>query len=1220
MAQHLSIRVPWHDNGYIGTVCKNPCDNTSCLRLKNIFENKNDDYEASVEGSSIAGKEQNIPCVSEGGAFMSPYNLTKTTIHPYKASNPKTHSHFLETPVVYPAYSLPARPFRWTMKDDNKNNTYSLADIHNIHYDPNREPVLRFDSIWMQDAENHKEIFKYFYHDVKPKESMCLIYAKQVPFVEDTRRVIMGLGLVEKVIPAIEHKHTNDGKLKSMTWETMLCHTIRDDMKNGFLFPYREMMKYAEENPGFDIRKVTVFAPEEYYGEFSYATEHVSYDAVISVLLQSLKALNVIKTCIEGKWNDCIEWVSKKLSEVWQDRGAFPGIGSMLCATGFQFGILIAEELKYGMTKGEEIWEKLDRTIAAPDKYLSPEIAASVSKLNQKGWNGFTNERKTLFKLLSRFTLTLDQALCVFNIEYRQKYQIECKDSEIIANPYIVYELTRDKVDWLQIPVSKVDLAVFPPLDIRKQFPLEAPSALTSDNDERRIRAISVDLLEKQAENGHTVYPCNNLVLELNDLPIEPKCNATRDILESISDFLENEISTVEMKNNDKAFQLQRLKIIDELISTSVSRRVNTTKRHDVNENWRKIVDDTFSDTYDENEERARQEKTEILKELSAARLSVLVGGAGTGKTTLLSILCSSKKIQDGGILLLAPTGKARVRMSQAMADRKVPCNAKTVAQFLIQNDRFDFETMRYKLSDTTAKDVPDTVIVDESSMLTEEMFGALLQALKSAGRIIFVGDPNQLPPIGAGRPFVDLVRSLNKELSPYVFPKVCKSYGELRITRRQKSLEDGSERYDAELAKWFINDETSFDEEIFEKIQGNRCGNFITFKTWKTGEDLENILLDTIAEELNMKDVDDIDGFDKSLGGKITDNGTYFNLGCAKYAEDWQILAPVRNMPHGVININHLIHRKYREDLMALAKRSGYKKIPSPMGPEGIIYGDKVINVVNKKREAYPKTADAINYVANGEIGITGCVFNSPSWGLKVEFSSQANFNYTFNERDFGEETEALLELAYALTVHKAQGSEFKKVILVLNEPCNLISKELMYTAITRQVDRLVILYNDEAYHLRNYSCLACSEIARRFTNLFDEPDIVKVHDRYYEANMIHKTFRGELVRSKSEVIIADALYHNKVEYEYEKELIINGIRKIPDFTMNDAETGDCVYWEHCGMMTDDDYRKRWEAKKALYEKNGIVEGENLIVTYDDEKGGIDSQVIQNYVNKYFK
>ena len=124
--------------------------------------------------------------------------------------------------------------------------------------------------------------------------------------------------------------------------------------------------------------------------------------------------------------------------------------------------------------------------------------------------------------------------------------------------------------------------------------------------------------------------------------------------------------------------------------------------------------------------------------------------------------------------------------------------------------------------------------------------------------------------------------------------------------------------------------------------------------------------------------------------------------------------------------------------------------------------------------------------------------------------------------------------------------------------------------------------------------------------------PQIVEVNGKFYEEKMIHKTVRGELVRSKSEVIIANALHYNGLDYEYEPELRLEDKVKRPDFKDEDYDTGVVWYWEHCGMMTDPQYKKRWEDKKKFYEKNGIVEGKNLIVTYDDEKGGLDSDLIQ--------
>jgi len=1231
MAQHLSIRVPWKDNGYSGLVCDKPCYNNACLRLRNIADSRDDDFEETLKGCPIAGHEHEIPCVPEGGVFMSAKPHSRINIHPYKESNPATHGHFRETELVYPLYSLPARPFAWTMlrkgNDRDDQNIRRLADRYNIDYDPMREPELAFKTNWIQDAVNQRAIFKTFYEEVTPNQSLVVAYAKQVPFIDDSKRVVMGIGFVKSVTEPPEHKHTDDGTLRSILWETMIGHSIRSDRRDGFLLPYREMLEYAEIHPDFDIRSVTVFAEDEYFEEFSYATEHLSYDAVISVLLQILKALEIIKEFIPGNWQDCIDWTNERLKEVWQDRGSFPGLGSMLCAVGFKFGIVLSNEIKRKISDGVAFEEYVAQALQSPEKFFSVDIVTSIGKTEQGSFLALSGDRKSLFWLLSRLSLSVEQANALFNTEYRRKSKIDCSDKEIIENPYLLYERTRMCADEFKISVHKVDMAVFPPKELRNLHPLTAPTALDSENDERRIRAIAINVLEKQAESGHTTYPQSKLVIDINELPIEPSCRVSSDVFSSIQGFLLDELIPVECADGAVAYQLSRLALIDDVIRKAVNKRVNA-RRHVVSENWKNFVDTAFG-AYeeDESEKRAREEKTAILKELAEARISVLVGGAGTGKTTLLSLLCKSPQIRDGGVLLLAPTGKARVRMSQAMQRQGVSINAKTVAQFLIQNGRFDYNTMRYQLADAEAKDVPFTVIIDECSMLTEEMFGALMQALRKAQRIIFVGDPNQLPPIGAGRPFIDLVRYLKKDIP--VFPRVGKSYGELTVTRRQQNA-DGEERADTALAEWYADTTAELDDEIFVRLQGNNCGKNITFKTWSTPEELESLILQTVAEEVGMKSVDDVDGFNISLGGSVG-QFTYFNLGCAASSESWQVLAPIRGLPHGVANINHIIHSRYRDDYVELAKETDFwkRKIPRPFGAEGIVYGDKVINVRNGQRSAYPNSPDA--YVANGEIGIafsnwikkddSAKVRNMKLNGLKVEFSSQKGFSYQFDGRDFGEETDAVLELAYALTVHKAQGSEFEKVILVISEPCGLLSKELLYTAITRQTARLVILYNAEAYRLRNYSSRAFSDIARRFTCLFEKPEIVEFKQRYYEASLIHKTLKGELVRSKSEVIIANMLYESEIPYEYEKELSLgeDGIR-IPDFTIDDAESGRLFYWEHCGMMSDRHYRQRWEEKKSLYAKHGIVEGENLIISCDDANGSIDSLMIKALIEKHLQ
>ncbi len=617
MAQHISIRIPWKDNGYTGLVCDKPCYNNACLRLKNIAENRDDAFEESLKGSPIAGHEQDIPCVAEGGVFMAPIPHKRVNIHPYKASNPETHGHFRETELIYPPYSLPARPFAWTMLriglERDGQNIRRLAERHHIDYRPEREPKLRFDTNWVQDAQNQRAIFESFYKHVTPNQTIVVTYAKQVPFIEDNKRVVMGIGHVTSVTNPPEHNHTSEGRLRSILWETMIGHSIRDNRKDGFLLPYREMMEYAEVHPEFDIRTVTVFAEDEFFDEFSYATEHLSYDAVISVLLQTIKALEIVKNCIPGNWEECIVWARTKLQEVWLDRGAFPGLGTMLCAVGFKYGLVLSQDIKKALNQADDPEEFLRQAIQNPIAHFGIEMAESIGRTEQGAFLSLIGARKQRFWLLARLSLDVEQANALYNGEYREKAGIFCSDTEIIDNPYVLFEQTRMCVDAYKIAVRKVDMAVFPPLELRNAHPLPQPSALVSENDERRIRAIAVSILEEQALNGHTVYPQNQLITQMNDLPIEPGCRVTGDILRSVQSFLNDELVFVECADNSIAYQLARLAVVDDVIRKSVLKRKDAI-RHVVLEDWKKLVDDAFGAYQDdESEKRAREEKSAIL-------------------------------------------------------------------------------------------------------------------------------------------------------------------------------------------------------------------------------------------------------------------------------------------------------------------------------------------------------------------------------------------------------------------------------------------------------------------------------------------------------------------------------------------------------------------------------------------------------------------------------
>ena len=102
-------------------------------------------------------------------------------------------------------------------------------------------------------------------------------------------------------------------------------------------------------------------------------------------------------------------------------------------------------------------------------------------------------------------------------------------------------------------------------------------------------------------------------------------------------------------------------------------------------------------------------------------------------------------------------------------------------------------------------------------------------------------------------------------------------------------------------------------------------------------------------------------------------------------------------------------------------------------------------------------------------------------------------------------------------------------------------------------------------------------------------------------------------MVRSKSELVIANMLYQMGIDYQYEQRLegaMVPGTVR-PDFLFADP-AGDPIVWEHLGMLTRDDYRQSWERKRTWYRQNGFVEGVSLFTTRDDEKGGLDSENVR--------
>jgi hypothetical protein len=271
------------------------------------------------------------------------------------------------------------------------------------------------------------------------------------------------------------------------------------------------------------------------------------------------------------------------------------------------------------------------------------------------------------------------------------------------------------------------------------------------------------------------------------------------------------------------------------------------------------------------------------------------------------------------------------------------------------------------------------------------------------------------------------------------------------------------------------------------------------------------------------------------------------------------------------------------------------------------------------------------MNYVANGEIGVAiGRVTPSKirkkgNLPLNVEFSSQPTFQYGYWPT---KKEDALLELAWAVTVHKSQGSEFVVTFLVLPARAN-VSRELMYTALTRQKNKVVILHEGTLADLRGLAEPWRSETARRLTDLFSVPDPVTLKvrglQRRYERRLIHVSTNGTPMASKNEVIIAgllDRLVPGQWSYE-EPYAGKDGREVLPDFTIY-TPAGRKVFWEHAGMLDRPDYARKWELKKAWYAENGILpfddEGAgDIVLMWTDDLKGADAQAWLAFASTVF-
>ncbi len=241
--QHISVRVPWHDNAWNGTTCCSPVGNAACLILNRIREKRDDSKQMATSGRAWNElKDEEFPaCVPEHGGFMAPFEISRAVEHPYVQTS-AAHAHFAPTRLRYPAYSSLCTPFLWMLRE----SAPALAEEYEIplvqEYEDRAHELMKFTSSWIQDKRNQLAMLDTFYSAIQPQKSLCFFYAKQVPLSDDpnrtdSRRVLIGVGRVTYVGGHLEYEYRGEGELRSVVWERAVGHSIRPEFKDGFLLP-----------------------------------------------------------------------------------------------------------------------------------------------------------------------------------------------------------------------------------------------------------------------------------------------------------------------------------------------------------------------------------------------------------------------------------------------------------------------------------------------------------------------------------------------------------------------------------------------------------------------------------------------------------------------------------------------------------------------------------------------------------------------------------------------------------------------------------------------------------------------------------------------------------------------------------------------------------------------------------------------------------------------
>lgn len=723
---------------------------------------------------------------------------------------------------------------------------------------------------------------------------------------------------------------------------------------------------------------------------------------------------------------------------------------------------------------------------------------------------------------------------------------------------------------------------------------------MTVADSAERFRALCVDAL--RWDNTHSFTPCER-VLDLANHRVSKmrdwRQNTFADIYFEVDrETLSKAITFRTAEKSEKLYLYLKEVYEDERFVESTLKSL--AARGDI-QLKQPITTEKFKDTLFESTSplasipeygEAIKKQAEVCAEVFRKGLCVISGAAGTGKTSLVSRIIDKIKQTEGvgvSIKLLAPTGKAAERI------REKTGQTATTIHSLIASGGWLNENMTFKRSGGKQDKEVNTVIIDETSMVDLSLLATLFRAIhwNNVKRLILVGDPNQLPPIGRGKVFSDTIEWLRQDYPANV--------GELKHNIRQmENRINNCGTGIVDLAEILIQEkqnsiEKSARETVLRKIQeGGVVDKDLTVRYWQNAADVDELIRQELILDLGA-DVEGENLPERWISAcKLPDSQE-------RNPAFLQLLSPFRGDDHGTDRLNAV---------MQSLLNGGWA---GRFTLDTITLFDKVIQFVNRPRSnpifAYnwdTRKNEKIE-VFNGDMGFAyphgydakKLRYMHRFERFSVKFKGKENYSVGYGsglgKTDRGwwmknEDPINNLELAYAISVHKSQGSEFSTIYLVLpKRKSSTLSMELLYTAVTRAKGRLVLFIQEDISALSCLTKIERSAVRRINSSVlkFEPlPEQLSYLPGYYEEYKVIATLADYFVRSKSEALIANALHASGLDFSYEKPLFApDGTMYLPDFTV--TFQGNDYYWEHWGLLDKERYATHTAEKKKWYEKN---------------------------------